>query len=228
MDRPSAKVHITKLSAARRQLCAAIRMYFAGEDELAIHTVASAAYRLICDLKAKRGRDEVGDYFLTMFFYSIREYHRGNLPGYLADNPEAMEWIREMAEKIPITATSRYEDIKTFVSPDDARQFWKKWNMVSNFLKHADNDACSHISIDEVDNFYLLMRAIAAYHDIDKGGLGDEGFVFMIFMCVDSGTVEDLPPEEHEIAMKLELGLVSREERMKRCLEYLRILNEKE
>jgi len=51
----SAQLHVTKLSAAQRQLRAAIRMFFAGEDELAIHTVASAAYRIIADLKGSEG-----------------------------------------------------------------------------------------------------------------------------------------------------------------------------
>jgi hypothetical protein len=35
-------VHINKIAAASRQLDAAVRMFFTKEDELAIHTVASA------------------------------------------------------------------------------------------------------------------------------------------------------------------------------------------
>lgn len=58
---PAAKLHITKLAAAERQLRAAIRMYFSGEDDLAIHTVASATYRLLADLKAERGLEEAAD-----------------------------------------------------------------------------------------------------------------------------------------------------------------------
>ena len=38
-----AEVHVTKLAEAKRQLRSAIRMFFAGKDELAVHTVASAA-----------------------------------------------------------------------------------------------------------------------------------------------------------------------------------------
>ena len=51
-----ATIFINKLEAARRQLDAAIRMTFANEDELAIHTVAAAAYRLVRDLLNRRGR----------------------------------------------------------------------------------------------------------------------------------------------------------------------------
>ena len=43
-------LYVTKLAAARRQLLEAIRMFFAEQDELAIHTVAAAAHRIIADL----------------------------------------------------------------------------------------------------------------------------------------------------------------------------------
>ena len=117
-----AQIHVTKLFAAQRQLRAAIRMFFAGEDELAVHTVASAAYRIIADLKAKRGRDEVGDYYLTMIFYVVRDYHRGTLPKLFTDNPEAMKWIQEMAEQLPITASTEYEDMRMAVSEETAKE----------------------------------------------------------------------------------------------------------
>jgi hypothetical protein len=45
MPTSSGTLHINKIAAASRQLDAAIRMFFAKEDELAIHTVASAASR---------------------------------------------------------------------------------------------------------------------------------------------------------------------------------------
>jgi hypothetical protein len=47
----SGRIYLNKLAAAQRQLCAAIRLFFAGEDELAVHTVASAAYRVLSDLR---------------------------------------------------------------------------------------------------------------------------------------------------------------------------------
>ncbi len=219
-----AEIHLTKLAGARRQLCSAIRMYFAGEDDLAIHTVASAAYRVISDLKEKRGRNEVGDYYLTMIFYAIRDYRRGTLPGYLADDHETMKWIREMAERIPITATSKYEDIKADASNDVIGEYWKKRNKVYNFLKHADKDANKHISMGDVDNLSLLMRAFSSYLDIDVNGLGNEGFVLWIFFCVESDMVEGLPTRLHEIASHLEP--LSHEKRLECCSKFLVELNE--
>ncbi|MDE0190471.1 MAG: hypothetical protein OXQ90_03865 [Gammaproteobacteria bacterium] len=187
------ELHVTKLEAARRQLREAIRMFFADADVLAVHTVASAAYRLISDLKSQRGRDEVGDFYLTATFYAVRDYHRGTLPGYLTDNPETMRWIRDLAATLPITATSEYEDVNVEVSPDVARGFWKQRNKVYNFLKHADNDANRHISLDEVDNLFLLMLACGSYSDLTVGNVGAEGYALWLYWQVHSGTTEHMP-----------------------------------
>jgi hypothetical protein len=61
----AASLHVTKLAAAKRQLQAAIRLFFLEEDELAIHTVASASYGLLKDLKRDRGVSEVADVYHT-------------------------------------------------------------------------------------------------------------------------------------------------------------------
>lgn len=52
-----APVDITKFTAAQRQIDAAIRILFSGEDPLAVHTVAAAAHRLVLDLTGKRGQN---------------------------------------------------------------------------------------------------------------------------------------------------------------------------
>ena len=44
------KLTITKLDAARRQLCTAVSLYFGGGDILSIHTLAFAAYGITRDL----------------------------------------------------------------------------------------------------------------------------------------------------------------------------------
>jgi hypothetical protein len=49
------KIRINKLDAARRQLDSAIRMTFAGEDPVAVHSVAAAGHRIIRDLCEQRG-----------------------------------------------------------------------------------------------------------------------------------------------------------------------------
>ena len=173
-------------------------MFFAQEDELAVHTVASAAYRLIADLKESSSRDEVGDSYLTMVFYVVRDHRRGALPKYLADDPEMMKYIRELTEALPlITENTEYEDVRVSVSRDVARRFWKKRYKVSNFLKHADRDAEKHISLDEVDNFVLLMQAAGAYADLG-GDLGAEGYVLWLYSCVHLGKETEALPRDIE------------------------------
>ena len=199
----SAKIHVTKLAAAQRQLCEAIRMFFAGADELAVHTVAAAAYRVLSDLKAKRGRDEAGDNYLNMVFYAVRDYRRGTLPDYLANDPKVMGWIRDMADRLPITASSKFEDIVASVSPDVAQDFWRKRNAVANFLKHADRDAEPSISLEDVDNLQLLMQALSAYLDLTND-LVNEGFVLWVYFNAVTGMKESMPKEFRKYASDLE------------------------
>ena len=211
-----AEIHITKLAAARRQLQAAIRMFFAGEDELAVHTVASAAYSLIKDIKRSRGRDEVADVYSAMLFYNVRDYRRGTLPRNLADNAEYMKHVREWAEALPsITKNSKYEDLGVTVPREVVRRFWKSRNKVFNFLKHADNDSEKHISLDEVKNFELLIQAIGAYYDL-AGSLGVEGEVLLLYSDVRDGEEEALPE-----GLLDEIGRLSNDEQLKFFSQYL-------
>lgn len=48
-----AELHITKQAAAQRQVDAAIRILFSGEDGLAIHTIVSAAHNVLADIDNK-------------------------------------------------------------------------------------------------------------------------------------------------------------------------------
>ncbi|MBX9893789.1 MAG: hypothetical protein K2Y09_01220 [Nitrosomonas sp.] len=203
MSNAGATVHITKLAAAQRQLRAAIRLYFIDEDELAIHTVASAAYRLINDLKAARGMTEAADVHLVSIFYVVRSFRRGTLPKHISENSEMMKWVAEMAEKLPITAESKIEDVTAHIDDDAARTFWRKRNETSNFLKHADRDSQDQISLEKVDNFTLLMQAMAAYTDLVKNDLGPEGLILWLYSSVLHGESEALPEEFRSIGRRL-------------------------
>jgi hypothetical protein len=55
MTVPVAKITITKLDAARRQLGIAISLWFQDGDEVAIHTLACAAHQIIHDINRHRG-----------------------------------------------------------------------------------------------------------------------------------------------------------------------------
>ncbi len=200
----SAEIIVTKLAAARRQLSAAIRMFFSGEDELAIHTVASAAYGILKDLKSGRGRDEAADYHLTRIFYVVRDYRRGTLPETFTKDAEAMRWICKMAELLPITANSEFKDVNAQVSRQFRANFWTDRNYVANFLKHADRDARSYISLDGVDNLHLIMCALGAYIDLTNELIHPEGWVLFVYYGVITGSSDSMSDDFRKLAAKVE------------------------
>jgi hypothetical protein len=53
-------MRISKLEAAERQLNCAIRLYFADDDLLAVHTLSRAAFRVLFDIYPERVRDTFG------------------------------------------------------------------------------------------------------------------------------------------------------------------------
>jgi|GEM_PF-1017083 len=49
------EIRVNKIEAAQRQIDVAIRLLFANEDPVAIHTLASAAFRILRDVAEKNG-----------------------------------------------------------------------------------------------------------------------------------------------------------------------------
>lgn len=225
MGSRSGKVYVNKLSVARRQLCAAIRMFFAGEDELIIHTGASAAYQVLIDLRAERGwEDEAAHHYHTMVFYAVRDYRRGTLPDYLANDPETMRFIRDIAGRLPITASSNFNDFTVSVSRDVVQEFRQNRTVVANFLKHADRDAKSLLSLDDVDNLNLLFQAISAYQDLANDNLGHEGFVLYVYFNAVKGMKDGMPKKFRRYASNLEN--LDPDEQLRFCSVWLRELKE--
>src|SRR5205814_1397104 len=62
MDKTFTKIPITKLEAARRQIETAITLWFSESDPVSIHTLVSAAHRLVYDINSKSlGLPMLGD-----------------------------------------------------------------------------------------------------------------------------------------------------------------------
>lgn len=96
-------LRILKLAAAQRQLDAAIRMTFADEDVLAATTVAAAAYRLLRDIKRKRGHRVLSDEWRDAIVGTARALVRGEIPdGEVKSIRESDFWpvISELAKRI--------------------------------------------------------------------------------------------------------------------------------
>lgn len=65
-------IGITKTVAAQRQIDAAIRIMFSGEDPLAVHTVVAAAFGIVKELTKKRDEVLRLEDSLNAFFHSWR------------------------------------------------------------------------------------------------------------------------------------------------------------
>lgn len=221
----TASVHVTKFAAAERQLRAAIRMFFEEEDELAIHTVASAAYRLLSDLKDERGLDEAADAYLTSIFYAVRSYKRGTLPKHMSNDPELMAQIAEMAALLPIEADSSIGDVKASIDAESAQRYWRNRNKAANFLKHADKDPSATLDATDVDNANLLMQCLGAYTDLFKDQLAPEGLVLWLYSCVRDEDLSSVPPNLQPIATRLQE--IHSYNLRPFCAEYIRALRER-
>jgi len=208
----NASLHVNKLSAAKRQIRAAIRMFFRPEDELAVHTVAAAAYGLLKDIKKARGMSEAADAHLTSIFYVVRDYHRGILPSHMTSDLDFMNEVRRLADVLsPITADSKLSEVRVTIGPAVERQYWNDANKAANFLKHADRDTDQALCLDAINNKLLLAKCCCAYHDVAPDDLGNEGFVFQAFITAGNESyklgnssfdalvvsMRRVPPEHH-------------------------------
>jgi hypothetical protein len=122
---------ITKASAAQRQIDAAIRLLFSGEDSLAVHTVAAAGCGLIRDLAN------------TIKPWLAGQEHRAALAGvyqgFLGRSPTEGEIHRDLPKLERLMRTAR--------------------NRPVNFLKHADRDPNDLLNENDVKTDHLLLEA---------------------------------------------------------------------
>ena len=194
-------------------------MYFDEEDELAIHTVASAAYRLISDLKSQRGRDEVTDIWRTAMFFNAKAFIDGTLPGRLAEDQKFVQLMRDITNAFEDFESLGYDDFQVLLPEGYARRWWRYWNRPSNFLKHADRDSEAILPESTINNPLLLMFAYSAYLDVAGGrtAIEPEGWVLGVYFNVLHGI--PLKEEFRPLAQKLEP--LDDDERLAFCSDYI-------
>jgi hypothetical protein len=162
----AAELHVNKLAAAQRQLDAAIRMYFGEEDDLAIHTVVSAAYSIISDLKSKRGRDESVDILMRGIFYACRNFTVGEVSEVELRKKGLWEHIQPFLALFDENSNLTWDEFVFQNSEAGQRSYWRYRNRFANFLKHADKDSQSTLPIHEMDNLSLINSCAMAYIDL--------------------------------------------------------------
>ncbi len=215
MNPSSATVFVTKLGAAERQLNAAIRMALANEDELAIHTVAASAYRVLRDIKQQRGRSDAFDLIQRGMFAIAEELATGkrdSIPTTFVS--PLVEIIESIRHGIAAGDIRSFEDMPPIRVKNEGH-FWYEFNKPFNFLKHGKEDSEDALALDKLKNDELLMRASAAFCDVTNR-MTPEIEIYRIYSC---GHLEGswLPDD-----FRSELAKLSPAQKRKKCRTWLR------
>jgi hypothetical protein len=119
------KLRINKLDAARRQINAAIRMTFEGEDPVAIHSVIAAGHRIIRDICEQRGDIESYLRFTDWIApgYEREFWHAMNASANFIkhadkDPDEIHELDDEASDYMIVFATKWYRDLGNSISTE--------------------------------------------------------------------------------------------------------------
>ena len=198
-----AGLHVNKLAAAQRQLDASIRMYFGEEDDLAIHTVVSAAYSIISDLKSKRGRDESVDFLMRGIFYSCRDFIVRKISETELRENGAWEHIQPFLAFFNENSNLTWEEFAFQNSEAGQRSYWRRRNRFANYLKHADKDSQSTLPIHEMDNLSLINSCTMAYIDLSHNMT--KAMVAHYLYLVSKGIMneEKLSDDDKSIVLKM-------------------------
>src|SRR5947209_4970920 len=135
-------------------------MFFMQEDELAIHTVVAASFRVLRDESKKRGNDFGRRVLQGGLFEMARQLNGGELSETQLESLRASGFLgrlEEIAERIKHDPDFRSDQI-TITGTVDKRTWPTK---VANFLKHGERDE-PPLPADEIKNELFLMGASAA------------------------------------------------------------------
>jgi hypothetical protein len=222
MSTAKSTIQINKIAAASRQLNAAIRMFFANEDALATHTVASAAFRILRDVTQKRGKNFTSTVLRDGVYNIARRYAEGRLPQHelkIIENTGLVAVIESILGEVRAQGDN-FDRSRISVELNKAGE-QKVWpSKAANFLKHADRDADEHLPLDEIKNENLLMGACAAYLELMKMPTPEIMAFFAFWAAKNDMDVEDIGPE----VQRLFLRLMSVEEpaRHRLCKQFIR------
>jgi len=216
-----ATIFINKLEAARRQLDAALRMTLANEDELAIHTVAAAAYRILRDMLHKRGRHDLEDLFRSGLLGMAKKFIEGEL-----SKDELIKWqlydlVSLVAKFMKIHGEDvKVEDVPLFLHESSKKAHWQAMSGVSGFLKHADRLPEGMISLQDVNNDMLIFHACAAYTMVSRVDTCEMHFYHLFWCAAEPGRSEELSTIDIEIVDFLKALSPSRRRRV--CMKLIR------
>lgn len=200
-------LQISKIAAAQRQLDAAIWMFFQREDELAIHTVAAAAFQILRDVTKQRGGHFTSEVFRSGILRIAQQYVQGTLPPdkkAMIEGSSLMPTIAELAEHVRMQGDSfDKERIHVNVSEKDEHKLWLSKTTV--FLKHAERDSDDFLSADNLDNEKMLIGTCAAYVELINQPT-PEITAYFAFWSVRNNSAHDMADEVQPFAQQLEVA----------------------
>jgi hypothetical protein len=132
------EIVVTKMDAARRQLRAAIRMWFAEDDPVAIHTLAHAAHEILHRLYRNRGLDNlvfdsklIRPEFKKEFSASIKDsarfFKHANTDG--TDDNTAITFQTSLNDMYIVMSVGALQKMKELLGSEEfAVLFWLKCN----------------------------------------------------------------------------------------------------
>jgi hypothetical protein len=217
-----ATIFINKLEAARRQLDAAIRMTFANEDELAIHTVAAAAYRILRDMLHKRGRHDLEELIRFGFYTMAKNFLEGKIEKDSLEKSQLYHLVSRIADTMKVHGNKlTVDNMPIFVNEASKKAHWQAMSKVSGFLKHADRLPEAIISLADVDNTALIMYACATFGVVSHA-LTPEMVIFNQYVAATTGiTREQFSGNQRRIVDYLERLSPSR--RRRACQKFIRV-----
>lgn len=157
----SSRLYINKLAAAERQLDASIKMWFLNLDELAIHTVAAAAWQLFYDLlKGKHRAPEsiAVEYGILKSAWEVAHEAEDEATRRFVRSYE--DAFRDLIEFFRLNRSLGPTDIRIRI-PSDVVQQLAENRAARNFLKHADRDSRTLLDTATINNEDLIIKAIS-------------------------------------------------------------------
>jgi hypothetical protein len=169
ISRRKAQIFVTKVEVARRQINAAIRMVLANEDQLAIHTVAFAGYKILRGLLEKKGRYDAEEVFMEGLYLWGKDIAKSTKTlddfGKQISSEDGLKpvilWIANEITKQGDRFTAK--DIPGKLSAKPKLYDLGKISKALNFLKRVDMDHTQALNLTDADIRRLITRTIVAY-----------------------------------------------------------------
>ena len=213
MSNSEATVHLTKIAGAKRQLDTAIRLYFARDDELSIHTLVAAAFRILRDLIEKRGTDFEAELLRAGLYAMAKRYRAGTLPENVSKDLKE-SGILSLFE----TIADDDDPSRIRITRDKAKS--RGWpSGPANFLKHADRHPNALLAASDINNENFLIGACVAYRELMPTS-SPEIEAFIALWAVEN----DHALDAHAPVRKLAdwLASLKKDVRYRACAEWVR------